>query len=93
MDKWTTDDIRKKVLSAVAKYTKNQEAWNNATDNTRFVGDMGINSASLIDIVLELEDTFGFDIDDQEVKRIVTVGTAVAVLEQKLTAAGRMASA
>ena len=59
MDKWTTDDIRKKVLSAVAKYTKNQEAWNNATDNTRFVGDMGINSASLIDIVLELEDTFG----------------------------------
>lgn len=89
MSEWTPTNIREQVLAAVEKHAKNREALANATDDTRFLADLGIASASLIDIVLVLEDEFSFQITDEELKRMVTVGSAVKMLEEKLRAAGR----
>lgn len=80
-------DTLSQVRDIVNKFAKNQEAANNATDATSFRGDLGISSASLIDIVLDLEDTFGLTIDDEEVKQIDTIGAAVALIEAKKQAA------
>lgn len=79
-----TSDQRKQVVSIITKRAKNTEAAEKATDNTELIRDLGIASVDTIDIVLELEDTFGLKIEDDEVTQITTIGAAVALLEAKL---------
>ncbi len=57
----------------------------NATDVTptaRFADDLGIDSLTLVDLVVALEDRFGLVISDEEWGRFVTVGDAVAYLDR-----------
>jgi acyl carrier protein len=74
------------VTTIVTKFAKNQAALANITPATRFREDLDISSASLIDIVLDLEDTFGLTIEDEELKQITTVGSAVELIEAKQSA-------
>src|SRR5688500_13886491 len=72
-----------KVTTIVTKFAKNRAALADVTPDTRFREDLDISSASLIDIVLDLEDTFSLTIDDDELKQITTVGAAVELIEAK----------
>ena len=72
-----------KVTEIVTKFAKNKAALAAVTPTTRFREDLDISSASLIDIVLDLEDTFGLTIGDEELKQITTVGAAVDLIESK----------
>jgi acyl carrier protein len=76
-----------RVTEIVAKFAKNQAALGSVTPSTRFREDLAVSSASLIDIVLDLEDTFGLTISDDELKQITTVGSAAELIESKKVAA------
>ncbi|HET7768324.1 MAG TPA: acyl carrier protein [Chloroflexota bacterium] len=71
------------VTEIVTKFAKNQAALATISPTTRFREDLDISSASLIDIVLDLEDTFSLTIEDDELKQITTVGAAVELIESK----------
>ena len=45
--------------------------------------DLGINSIELAELVMRCEETFGIDIEDEEIHSFVTVGDVVAYLEKK----------
>ena len=45
------------------------------------VGDLGINSLELADLLLACEDKFNVIISDDDVKKLVTVGDVVAYME------------
>ncbi len=77
------NEVFQKVLHIVKPFVKNQEAFNSATDATRFIEDLKINSARLVDIVLAFEDEFQFPISDDEAEEIQTVGSAVELILQK----------
>lgn len=77
------NDVFQKVLQIVKPFVKNQEAFANATDATRFIDDLKINSARLVDIVLAFEDEFHFPISDEEAEEIQTVGAAVKLITEK----------
>lgn len=81
----TRNDIFQKVLQIVKPFVKNQEAFSNATDDTRFIEDLKINSARLVDIVLDFEDEFEFPISDEEAEEIQTIGSAVNLITAKQT--------
>ena len=44
---------------------------------THLIDEIGIDSPRMVDIVLDVEDRFGFTIDDQEVQKIRTFGDLV----------------
>ena len=46
-------------------------------ENTRFKEDLDADSLDLVTLVVELEDTYGVRIPDEEAARIVSVGQAV----------------
>ncbi len=56
----------------------------NADDVTmeaELVGDLGINSLELADLVLLCEDKFNVVIDDEELQNFITVGDVIRYLE------------
>jgi acyl carrier protein len=46
--------------------------------------DLQINSANLVDIVLDIEDQFGIVIENSDMERMLNVGAAVEIIESKL---------
>lgn len=72
-----------KVVDIIKPFVKNQEALATADETTQIRDDLGVNSARLVDIVLEFEDQFGIEIDDEAADRVNTLGDAVTVIEEK----------
>ena len=82
MDRKETFD---RVVEIIKPFVKNQEALAEANEKTRILDDLQVNSARLVDIVLDFEDRFGIEIDDESADRVQTIGDAIAVVQEKLT--------
>lgn len=54
--------------------------------DTDFLTDLKINSANLVDIVLDIEEKFGITIDDAAMNKMFTVKATIAIIEEKLAA-------
>jgi acyl carrier protein len=76
-------EIFDRVVKILTPYVKNQEALDGASLATHILDDLKVNSARLVDVVLEFEDAFNIEIDDDDVDKVETVGNAVALIEAK----------
>jgi acyl carrier protein len=70
----------------VKPYAKNQEALLNINENTDFVNDLKINSANLVDVILDVEEQFNIVIDNESMERMLNVKSAIEIIEAKLAA-------
>ncbi len=53
------------------------------TMDAELIGDLGINSLELADLILLCEDKFNVVIDDEEIRNFTTVGDVVRYLEKE----------
>ena len=67
----------RKILGAVAGIDPS-----GITLEAQFSDDLGFDSLTMVDVVVAAEDRFGLVIPDDDWARFVTVGDAVAYLEQ-----------
>ena len=51
--------------------------------DAELIGDLGINSLELADLVLNCEEKFDIEIDDEEIHKFITVGDVVNYLSEK----------
>jgi acyl carrier protein len=70
----------------VKPYAKNEEALLNINENTDFVNDLKINSANLVDVILDVEEQFNIVIDNESMERMLNVKSAMEIIEAKLAA-------
>ncbi len=75
-----------KLKSIVKPFVKNEEAFQNITEDTDFINDLQINSANLVDIVLDTEEAFDIEIDNQSMEKMLTIKAALEIIETKLAA-------
>tara|TARA_S200000501_G_scaffold202094_1_gene190147 strand:- start:1915 stop:2169 length:255 start_codon:yes stop_codon:yes gene_type:complete len=79
---------REKLITSLKKivkpYIQDQIAFENLTEETDFINDLKINSANLIDIILDLEDEFDIEIDDESMESMLSVKSALDIIEDKL---------
>ncbi len=54
---------------------------NEITPSSELVNDLGINSLELADLVMECEEEFNIEIDDNSIRSFVTVGDVAKYLE------------
>lgn len=78
------EELITKIKTIVKPYITNQEAFDNLNENTDFIKDLNINSANLVDIILDIEETFNVVIDNAEMERMLTVKAAIEIIEPKL---------
>lgn len=51
------------------------------TETASFIDDLGADSLDIVEIVMGLEDEFGFDIPDEDAEKLKTVGEAIKYIE------------
>ncbi|MDN3707095.1 phosphopantetheine-binding protein [Myroides ceti] len=77
------EEIIEKVKNIVKPYTENTEALEQLNEKTDFIKDLNINSANLVDIVLDIEEKFEIVIDNTEMERMLNVAAAIDIIESK----------
>lgn len=68
----------------IKPYVQNTEALDSISGDTDMLEDLKVNSAHLVDIILDMEETFDIEIDDTTAEKMTTVGEAVAATERLL---------
>jgi len=77
-DPFCTNGVRKEYL--VKEFRLNPD---DVTMDAELIGDLGINSLELADLILLCEDKFNVVIDDEEIRNFTTVGDVVRYLEKE----------
>ena len=54
------------------------------TEESGFVEDLGMDSLEFVEMVMGVEEVFGFDVPDEEAEKWVTVGNVVDFVEKTL---------
>ncbi|WP_347052567.1 acyl carrier protein [Flavobacterium olei] len=79
-------EIIERLKAIIKPFATNTEAFDNLTEETDFIKDLNINSANLVDIVLDIEENFDVVIDNADMERMLDVKTAIEIIETKLAA-------
>lgn len=80
----TKEEIIAQLKVIVKPYTTNTEAYEALTETTDFINDLNINSANLVDIVLDIEEQFKIVIDNTDMERMLDVKATVEIISSKL---------
>jgi acyl carrier protein len=77
------EELISELKTIIKPYVQDQNAFENISDSTDFVKDLKINSANLIDIILDVESKFNIVVDDESIEKMLTVGAAVDLIKRK----------
>lgn len=80
----TREEIELKLKTIIKPYVQNEEAFNNLTPETDMLQDLQINSAHLVDVILDMEEEFDIEIDDETAEKMLTVGEAISATQKLL---------
>ena len=76
-------DIEEKVSNIVAEKLGVDRA--EVTPDAVFIDDLGADSLDLVELIMAMEEEFGFEIADEEAEKLTKVGVALEYLEKKLS--------
>ena len=78
------DQLITSLKKIVKPYVQDEVAFENLTEETDFVNDLKINSANLVDVILDVEDEFDIEIDNESMEQMLSVKSAIKVITTKL---------
>ena len=78
------EELITSVRKIVKPYIQDQEAFNNLSEETDFINDLKINSANLVDVILDVEDEFNIEIDNDSMDKMLSVKAALDIIQTKL---------
>tara|TARA_B110000285_G_scaffold189384_1_gene216037 strand:+ start:619 stop:873 length:255 start_codon:yes stop_codon:yes gene_type:complete len=75
-----------KLKTIVEPYIQDEDAFKSLSENTDFVKDLKINSANLVDVILDVEDVFDIRIENVDMEKMLSVKAAMDIINEKLAA-------
>lgn len=72
------------LKTIIKPYCTDAEALENLTPATNFITDLKINSANLVDIVLDIEEKYAISIDTVSMEKMLDVQSALTIIASKL---------
>ncbi|MCO4822357.1 MAG: acyl carrier protein [Flavobacteriaceae bacterium] len=82
----TKEELITKLKTIVQPYIQDEEAFKNLSENTDFINDLKINSANLVDVILDVEDEFDIRIENDDMEKMTSVKAAMDIVNEKLAA-------
>ena len=73
--------MQEKIFDIIADYVGCERS--KITPESHMIDDLGADSLSAVEIVMEIEKQFGITIDDKQVESIVRVKDIIAIVESK----------
>ncbi len=83
--------IYDELIGIIEEFVTDENALAQASMETDIIKDLKVNSARLVDIIINAEDCFDIEIDDDDADAIKTIGDAVRVILRKTAPAGAQA--
>jgi len=77
------EEIIAELKNIITPYSEETIALQSIDNDTDFLKDLKINSANLVDIVLDIEDRFNIEIDNDSMAKMLTVKATVDIIENK----------
>lgn len=81
--KMKNEEVISGIKEIIRPYVQDPKDLENISESTDFVKDLKINSANLIDIILDVENKFNIVVDDESIEKMLTVGAAVDLIKSK----------
>lgn len=78
------EELISSLKTIIKPYVQNEEAFENLDENTDFINDLKINSANLVDIILDIEDEFDIRLENEDMEQMLDVKSAMAIVTSKL---------
>ncbi|WP_432410627.1 acyl carrier protein [Rasiella sp. SM2506] len=80
----TTEEIYVKILPIVKNYLPEDVNGDEINPDSDLTGELNINSAHLVDIVLDVEDEFNIEFANEDMETLRTLNDAIAIIHKKL---------
>lgn len=82
----TREELIIRLKPIVSIYAQNLNALEGLNETTDFISDLKINSANLVDVILDVEETFDIIIDNESMEKMLNVSAAIDIIQKKLKA-------
>lgn len=73
-----------KLKKIVQPYIQDEDAFSKLNEDTEFIKDLKINSANLVDVILDVEDEFDIRIENEEMEQMLSIKAAMKIVESKI---------
>lgn len=80
----TTEEIYQQLIPIIATYLPEDVTKENITPESNLTSELNINSAHLVDVVLDVEDAFEIEFANEDMEKLHTVNDAVKIIQSKL---------
>lgn len=78
------EELITKLKAIISPYVQDEDAFKSLSEETDFVRDLKINSANLVDIILDIEDEFDIRLENEDMEKMLDVKAAMAIVNEKL---------
>ncbi|NQZ78288.1 MAG: acyl carrier protein [Ekhidna sp.] len=79
----TRETVKTDLIDIIKPYLPEEVMNNEVSEENHLINDLMINSAHIVDIVLDIEDKFDIMIDDDVIGEMNTVNDSINVVLQK----------
>jgi acyl carrier protein len=80
----TRQEILNELKKVISPYTTNKEMLADINEQTDLIRDLKINSANLVDIIIDAEAKYDIEIDYDSADKMMNVGTCIDVISEKI---------
>jgi acyl carrier protein len=77
-------EIVEQLKTIVKPYIQDQNAFELLNEETDFINDLKINSANLVDVILDIEEAYAIEIDNESMEKMINVKAAILIIQTKL---------
>ena len=78
------EETLNELKTVIAPYTVNKDMLGSINDQTDLIRDLKINSANLVDIIIDAESQYQIEIDFDSAEKMYTVGNCIDVIADKV---------
>jgi acyl carrier protein len=78
------DELISRLKPIVGMYAQDKSALESLNLKTDFIKDLKINSANLVDVVLDVEEEFDIEIDNESMEKMLNVQASLEIIKVKI---------